>query len=91
MNTPMIEFLYLGRVDYDEALRLQAEITSMVAAALARNVLLLLEHPPVLTLGRTAHRATRNIPDPARSKLLYNGSRAIAASAQLLRRKRCTT
>jgi lipoyl(octanoyl) transferase len=57
MNTPMIEFLYLGRVDYDEALRLQAEITSMVAAGLARNVLLLLEHPPVLTLGRNAQRA----------------------------------
>jgi lipoyl(octanoyl) transferase len=53
----MIEFLYLGRVDYDEALRLQAEITSMVAAGLAHNVLLLLEHPPVLTLGRNAKRA----------------------------------
>lgn len=53
----MIEFLYLGRVDYDEALRLQAEITSIVAAGLAHNVLLLLEHPPVLTLGRNAKRA----------------------------------
>ena len=53
----VIESLYLGRVDYDEGLRLQAEITSMVAAGLAQNVLLLLEHPRVLTLGRNAKRA----------------------------------
>jgi lipoyl(octanoyl) transferase len=52
----VIESLYLGRVDYDEGLRLQAEITSMVAEGLAHNVLLLLEHPRVLTLGRNAKR-----------------------------------
>jgi lipoyl(octanoyl) transferase len=53
----MFHSLYLGRVDYDEALRLQAEIASLVAAARLPNVLLLLEHPPVLTLGRNAHRS----------------------------------
>jgi lipoyl(octanoyl) transferase len=53
----MLHSLYLGRVDYDEALRLQAEIASLVAAARLPNVLLLLEHPPVLTLGRNAHRS----------------------------------
>jgi lipoyl(octanoyl) transferase len=53
----MIQYLYLGRVDYAEALRLQAEIAGRVAEGRAANVLLLLEHPPVLTLGRNANRA----------------------------------
>jgi lipoyl(octanoyl) transferase len=53
----MIEYLYLGRVDYSEGLRLQAEVAGMVAEGRAQNVLLLLEHPPVLTLGRNANRA----------------------------------
>ncbi|MGD0732142.1 MAG: lipoyl(octanoyl) transferase LipB [Terracidiphilus sp.] len=53
----MIEYLYLGRVGYDEGLRLQAEIAGLVAEGRLPNVLLLLEHPPVLTLGRNANRA----------------------------------
>jgi len=53
----MIRYLYLGRVGYDEGLRLQAEIAALVAEGCLNNVLLLLEHPPVLTLGRNANRA----------------------------------
>ena len=53
----MIQYLYLGRVGYDEGLRLQAEAAALVAEGRAGNVLLLLEHPPVLTLGRNAKRA----------------------------------
>jgi lipoyl(octanoyl) transferase len=53
----MIQYLYLGRVDYGEGLRLQAEITALVAEGRLQNVLLLLEHPPVLTLGRNADRS----------------------------------
>jgi len=53
----VIQYLYLGRVDYDEGLRLQAEIAALVAEGRLQNVLLLLEHPPVLTLGRNAHRS----------------------------------
>jgi len=53
----MIEYLYLGRIGYDEALRLQAEVAAMRLAGLIDNTLLLLEHPPVLTLGRNASRA----------------------------------
>jgi lipoyl(octanoyl) transferase len=52
----MIQTIYLGRVTYGEALRLQAEIAALVAEGRACNVLLLLEHPPVLTLGRNADR-----------------------------------
>src|SRR3569623_1477446 len=53
----MIEFLYLGRKTYDDALQLQAEIAALRLAGLIENTLLLLEHPPVLTLGRKARRA----------------------------------
>jgi len=52
----MIQYLYLGRVGYDEGLRLQEEIVRLRFAGRVENVLLLLEHPPVLTLGRNAHR-----------------------------------
>jgi lipoyl(octanoyl) transferase len=53
----MIQYLYLGRVDYGEALRLQNELVALRQADRIGNVLLLLEHPPVLTLGRNASRS----------------------------------
>ena len=53
----VIQYLYLGRVDYGEALRLQAELVELRQQNRIGNVLLLLEHPPVLTLGRNANRA----------------------------------
>ena len=53
----MIHSLYLGRVDYGEALRLQQELVALRTEGRIGNVLLLLEHPPVLTLGRNASRA----------------------------------
>jgi len=53
----MIEYLYLGRTSYDVALQLQAEVAALRLAGLIENTLLLLEHPPVLTLGRNASRA----------------------------------
>lgn len=53
----MIQSIYLGRVDYGEGLRVQAEIAGLVAQGRIPNALLLLEHPPVLTLGRNGHRS----------------------------------
>jgi len=53
----MIQYLYLGRVAYDESLRLQAELVERRYQGRVGNVLLLLEHPPVLTLGRNANRS----------------------------------
>ncbi len=57
MEAAMIQYLYLGRVGYDEGLRLQAEIAALRYEGRVENVLLLLEHPPVLTLGRNANRS----------------------------------
>src|SRR5580698_4971162 len=53
----MMQILYLGRVAYDEALALQAELVERRHQGSIENTLLLLEHPPVLTLGRNASRA----------------------------------
>ena len=53
----MIRYLYLGRTAYDEALRLQAELVELRVQGRIDNTLLLLEHPPVLTLGRNANRS----------------------------------
>ena len=53
----MIWTLYLGRVGYDESLRLQSELVELRFQGRIDNTLLLLEHPPVLTLGRNANRS----------------------------------
>lgn len=53
----MIAYLYLGRIGYDEALALQAELVELRRMGRIPNTLLLLEHPPVLTLGRNGDRA----------------------------------
>jgi lipoyl(octanoyl) transferase len=49
--------LSLGRVPYDEALAIQQRVIAARKAGQIADTLLLLEHPPVLTLGRNAHRA----------------------------------
>ena len=53
----MIQYLHLDRVDYAQALDLQAELIALRQQDRIANTLLLLEHPPVLTLGRNASRA----------------------------------
>ncbi len=55
----MISLLYLGRVDYVEALALQEELSRWRKDERLGDTLLLLEHPPVLTLGRNSQ--PRNI------------------------------
>ncbi len=47
----------LGRVRYADALALQESLVAAVAAGQAGDELLLLEHPPVYTLGRGADAA----------------------------------
>ena len=51
-----IHLLALGRVPYAEALALQQRIIALRKAGEIADTLLLLEHPPVLTLGRNARR-----------------------------------
>ena len=53
----MIQSIYLGRIDYADALALQKELVELRHQGRIENTLLLLEHPPVLTLGRSANRS----------------------------------
>jgi lipoyl(octanoyl) transferase len=50
----MLTAFRLGRVEYEDGLQLQALFARARAAGQIGDVLLLLEHPPVLTLGRGA-------------------------------------
>jgi lipoyl(octanoyl) transferase len=50
----MISVLHLGAIDYGTALELQKTLVSLRQQKRISDVLLLLEHPPVITLGRNA-------------------------------------
>ena len=52
-----IHLLHLGRVSYAEGLDLQARVIAARKQGTIGDTLLLLEHPPVITLGRNASRA----------------------------------
>ena len=53
----MISALQLGRIDYAAGLRVQQELVELRKAGRIGDVLLLLEHTPVITLGRNAKAA----------------------------------
>ncbi|MGH7674121.1 MAG: lipoyl(octanoyl) transferase LipB [Gemmatimonadales bacterium] len=56
MTDRVLEVIRAGRVPYDEALAWQRDLAqARIERRLSHDVLLLLEHPPVITLGRTAH------------------------------------
>ena len=52
-----VHLLQLGRVPFPEALAIQQRVIAARKAGAIGDTLLLLEHPPVLTLGRNATRA----------------------------------
>jgi hypothetical protein len=53
MNPP-VQWHRLGRVEYRDGLELQRQFQEARRANVVPDTLLLLEHPPVLTLGRGA-------------------------------------
>jgi lipoyl(octanoyl) transferase len=52
-----VNLLHLGRVPYAEALQIQQQVIAARKQNAIADTLLLLEHPPVLTLGRNANRS----------------------------------
>ncbi len=52
-----IHLLHVGRVGYAEGLAVQERVVAARKAGAIGDTLLLLEHPPVITLGRNASRA----------------------------------
>ena len=57
--------LNFGRVPYREAWDLQRSVAADVASGEAPDTVLLLEHPPVITLGRRTEDGELHIPDGA--------------------------
>jgi len=54
--TRLLDVVYLGTAPYGPTLDLQRDIAERrIARAIDRDVLLLVEHPPVVTLGRGSH------------------------------------
>jgi len=53
----VLHLLQLGRIPYEEGLRIMREVADARKAGRVGDTLLLMEHPPVLTLGRNATRA----------------------------------
>ena len=53
----ILNLIHLGRLEYSAALDLQAKVVEARHARRIGNTLLLLEHPPVLTLGRNSSRS----------------------------------
>ena len=54
MQLQVINVVYLGQLNYSTALDLQQTIVGLVKQGRISHTLLLLEHPPVITLGRNA-------------------------------------
>lgn len=52
----VLSVLYLGRVEYDAGLKLQRRLVGLRKEGAIGDVLVMLEHPPVLTLGRNYAR-----------------------------------
>jgi len=53
----ILNLIHLGRVDYSTGLNIQKQLVEARHKNRIGNTLVLLEHPPVLTLGRNASRA----------------------------------
>src|ERR1700674_2510806 len=64
-----INLLTLGRISYVEALAIQQQVVAARKQNLIGDTLLLLEHPPVLTLGRNAHRSNVLVSDDLLAQL----------------------
>ncbi|MCX7711502.1 MAG: lipoyl(octanoyl) transferase LipB [Clostridia bacterium] len=52
-----IQIANLGRINYDEALELQEKIMALRQEGKIEDTLLLLEHPPVITIGRRGNES----------------------------------
>ena len=56
MKTPICNVLNLGIINYKQGLELQRKMVNAVSSREIENVLILLEHPPVITLGRRSRK-----------------------------------
>jgi lipoyl(octanoyl) transferase len=62
--------LNLGQVPYVEAWELQRSLADAVSQGAIPDTVMLLEHPPVITLGRRAERGELHVPDGAEVEIV---------------------
>ena len=60
----------LGRVPYREAWDLQRSLSAAVSQGAVPDTVLMLEHPPVITLGRRAEEGELHVPDGAEVEIV---------------------
>lgn len=73
-----IQVVKLGRIDYKKALGLQEKLMALRQAGKGYDTLILLEHPPVLTIGRRGSESNILLPEEmlrANGVSIYNVSR----------------
>jgi lipoyl(octanoyl) transferase len=63
--TREVQLVNLGTVDYREALELQRAVAAEVAEGTRPDTVLLLEHPPTITLGRRTEEGEVHVPEGA--------------------------
>ena len=61
--------IHLGMVPYDESLALQRSVAAAVAGGALPDTVLLLEHPPVITLGRRTEPGELHVPAGAQVEI----------------------
>ena len=61
--TAVLHLLHLGRLSYVEGLEIMGKVAAARKSGIIADTLLLMEHPPVLTLGRNATRANILVTD----------------------------
>src|SRR5512139_544131 len=71
-TTDALEFRRLGRVPYGDALALQEELRAALGAGEGPETILLLEHPDVVTYGRSAKPGNTLFGDEALRRLGYD-------------------
>jgi lipoyl(octanoyl) transferase len=79
----LLSVIYLGRVHYRAGLELQARLVGLRKAGAIGDVLVLLEHPPVLTLGRAMGRK-----DGGRENLLLTEEVLLARGVEVVETNR---
>jgi lipoate-protein ligase B len=72
---PELEVRRLGRVHYHEAWRLQEELREDLLSGRGSEVVLLLEHPDVITFGRAARPGTVHLDDEGLRRAGYEVAR----------------
>jgi lipoyl(octanoyl) transferase len=79
----VVSVVYLGRVRYSAGLELQARLVGLRKAGAIGDVLVMLEHPPVVTLGRAMGRK-----DGGRENLLLSEEELAARGVEVVETNR---